>query len=473
MSSSQNHLRSATTSPTTTKSTSRTALKSESLVSALPILTKYAKIQPAVAIKPKPPGSFYSHKAAFNPQYDPQVSASNFFADDLATNVNVSRKWVLPARPRPGRKPATVTSPAVVAVTAASPEAVPDTEENDGLTKKRLKGPNISSLVETLSPPSPSGAGLPETVTETNLSAAPPTNTIRSSYITSSSGVSDSPVPEGRAAKSNQIDFALKPASKQIYALQEAYLAKLKERELIQNYIDTLSDQIKDLRFVQSGVITVNALSSTNNSKKEASFLQPTDQIDEISNVRDLDKFLAHQTTPSNVIRSGTKKYLNEGSGGHNPVQLQIEHYRRLRQRYRERQRGVSAKSLLILSQQGQIDESSLKQHQKIKHLLNEFLQKSGHVITSSSTSTTPGIAFTPSLLRPLHFDFFTHDDVTGVDSLDGVFLEKLKKEDSELELAPILKQASVQARKRLGCGFCSGETPCLCFDVDNLFGEK
>ena len=52
--------------------------------------------------------------------------------------------------------------------------------------------------------------------------------------------------------------------------MQMSYLSKLKEQEVIRNYIEVLTNQIKELSFVQNGVITFDALKSNvkyNNKK--------------------------------------------------------------------------------------------------------------------------------------------------------------------------------------------------------------
>lgn len=459
---------------TTSQATSGNTTRADYLGASLPMLTKYAKIQPAVAIKPKPLGVATGGKSSFNPQYDPQASAS-FFPEDLAANINVLRKWVLPARPRPGRKPVANTPPATTA--AASPAM----EETRGLAKKRIKTTKLPTPADLNSLPPPSGAGSPGAVTAACKTAGTLTNAGR----TPGSSISGTPGGSATSLSSNSMsvaggddmvrkgsgtDLVLNAPSKQVVALQEAYLAKLKEQELINNYIDTLLNQISELRFVQSGMITADALNSINDVKKTAPTLQTPDQLDHINNVRDLEKFLAHLTTQANVIRSVTKKYVDEGSGARNPIQLQIEHYLRLRQRNRDKSCSNASNSRLdgVSSSAGFVA--------KRKDPLTSTRLKS-EIVASAQTRSDPmalSSTFTPSLLRPLDIDLFDHeDDIIGVEPLEGEFFEKLKNlDDPELDFAPILKQASTQSRKRL-CGFCSGETPCLCFDADNIFGDK
>lgn len=504
MSSAPNHLKPTLMQPTASKVTNGTTHRTEMLVSALPMLTKYAKIQPAVAIKPKPSGMPTGQRSSFNPQYDPQTSASSFFSDDSASNINVLRNWVLPARPRPGRKPVGTTPP------ATAPTAGTTGEDSRGLAKKRFKGPRNSPLAEGAPLPNSAGAGSPSG----SKTSAHIGNISSGMVLGSNLGNMGGHNGAETSFKAEPSEPAMKPLSKQVCALQEAYLAKLKEQELIQNYIDTLLNQIKELRFVQSGMITVDALSSKNDTKEKVSTLQTSDQLDQINNMRDLEKFLAHLTTQSNVIHSVTKKYLDEGTGARNQVQLLIEHYLRLRKLHRDKNGAPAAKtggfgstsmstsgSALSLMQDAQetglangdtpkskvstsvstgilasnlssniTNDSSAPLSTTVDNLANIVdLTASAQNQDALSAISNTGV-FTPSLLRPLDIDMF-EDDVLGVETVN--IFEKLKNDDPELDFAPILNQALALARKKLACGFCSSETPCLCFDAENIFGDK
>ena len=67
---------------------------------------KYPKIQPALAIKPKPVPIAVLPKPSNQPisTFDPN-SRTTSLKNDISLNINTSKKWVLPPRPRPGRKP--------------------------------------------------------------------------------------------------------------------------------------------------------------------------------------------------------------------------------------------------------------------------------------------------------------------------------------------------------------------------------
>lgn len=163
--------------------------------------------------------------------------------------------------------------------------------------------------------------------------------------------------------------------------LKGIYLNKLKEQELIRNYIDVINNQIKELNFVKNGVITFAALDGNNsntvagnaipvesgdNSSNESgsntvvnggelststqvknephagskSSRKPVscEQLELINNLNDLNKFLTYFLRSSSIIHSATKKYVNgnkpSGSNVSNTAQdksdAKSEHKRQL-----------------------------------------------------------------------------------------------------------------------------------------------
>lgn len=454
-------------------------------------MAKYAKIQPAIAIKPKPAVQVPVQKPAFNPRYDPHASTSNLLHDEAMGNINTLRKWVLPPRPRPGRKPtATVSSPAPAvaeksfckkklkmlkrddsnAAVAVSPVAGPGSGTpalssssaspgpiGIGLsTSSRIGGPLPKLLLQgeslaVRSPPSIVTSGTSFAVSGVGASAA------KSSTLTPDSPAKLPYAKEG----SDSATGLLLPAQEHVSDLQTMYLARLKEQELIRNYIEILTNQIKELKFVQSGVITFDALNSDGSSKPKSALLLPSEQLDTINNVNDLDKFLAHLTTQSNVIHSVTKKFLGNSQNNDSHLQLQIGYYLDLR-----------AKNI-----------SSAATNKR-----NSSSQPMSLPAVSKTISS-----FTPSLLRPLKMNLFdAEDEVIDVDILNegdsllphSGLTERLRLEESQLassesdfvsySSSPEQKvvQAPQMKPKKIGCGFCNSETPCVCFDADNIFGE-
>lgn len=270
------------------------------LLAKAPTMTKMpmAKMPvktPAIAIKPKPiVAAPAGPKAAFNPRYDP--SAPTTIID---RNINTLRKWVLPPRPRPGRRPNLAPAPTL-------------------MPKKKRKN----------------------------------------------CGAAITPEPEPRLPL---------PPPEAYVELQAVYLERLKEQEVLQNYIDVLGNQIKDLRFAQSGVVAVDALS-------DAAHAQAPEQLHQVTNMHDLDQLLQLQTKP---CAKPTSKSL----------QQQIVHYLELRAKHRGPPR----------------------------RLLDPVVRR---------------VAETLSFLQPL--------------KLNLVDVEDVLVENDE---------------KKKACGFCTADTPCLCFD--------
>lgn len=423
--------------------------------------TKYAKIQPAIAIKPKPNVQAPTTKPAFNPRYDPTaLSTANLLHNEAQGNINTSRKWVLPPRPRPGRKPTSVPVNASVPADKSKKLKVQKCVESlPSSSLALLMSPGAGSLSAASShnaSPSPIGIGLAKL---SRLVGSPASQLLQAAEKGHVSTIAITGTNTTNVASKEPDARPLQPALKQVVDLQLTYLAKLKEQELIRNYIEVLTNQIKELKFVQSGIITVDALNSDNGSKPKLPHLLPPEQIDRINNVNDLDKFLAHMTTQSNVIHSVTKKFVGNSLNQELHLQLQIRYYLELR-----------AKNSKVGS----------------GRLLESPRQQQGAV-----TSTQTRSLFTPSLLRPLKMNLFdAEDEVIDVDILnEGDSLlpasgaDKLKFDVTLLNAAdldflnlgnsPEQKPAVVPKKpKKIGCGFCNSETPCVCFDADNIFGE-
>lgn len=372
-----------------------------------PSFTKYAKIQPAIAIKPKPQTPSPAVKSAFNPRYDPSASSLTLLQEEA---INTLRKWILPPRPRPGRKPTSAPVP----------------EERKPACKKKFKtrpatNPNAGATALSVMSPAPA---TPAALAPGVSSGAP---TIRSPALVVAAAAA-TPTTAGTVlppvAKSpDNLETPPPGTGVQIASsrlesdeLSHTFLARLKEQELIRNYIEVLTNQIKELRFVQSGVISVDALDSSSRALRKIAVPQTVEQLDQINNIRDLDRFVAHLTTQLNVIHSVTKKVSTPAGM---QVQMQIRHYLDLRAKHRAERERTSAAG------------------------------PSGTVLTPESLVgplllPLPAIApssFTPSLLRPLRMNLFEEDDIIDVDILnDDLLLDgeksvshKLKNEEDSL----------------------------------------
>lgn len=380
-----------------------------------PTLAKYAKIQPAIAIKPKPTAAAPVKKSSFNPRYDPTTSTSLLQEE---ANINTLRKWVLPPRPRPGRKP-------------TAPPTTPVPEERKTTKKKKVQKLEKEDTVSTTVTGIANGVAITTnpSVGATNASTVPSTKT----------NLASTAVKDGETLIASR---PLQPASQQVGELQASYLARLKEQELIRNYMEVLTNQIKELKFVQSGVITSDAL---NERSKPSVPILLSEKLAHINNIHDLDTFLAHLTTQSNVIHLVTKKFVGDQSLG-GRVQLQILHYLELRASHRGATNNDRPFTLPRLA------------------------------MTRNQPSSQ---SFTPSLLRPLKLNFFDDDEVIDVDLInDGDsfldqtgFLERLRFDEPNNGLLNDEKPVD-KKMKKMGCGFCNADTPCVCFDADSIFGE-
>lgn len=230
----------------------------------------------------------------------------------------------------------------------------------------------------------------------------------------------------------------------QVNDLQKSYLARIKEQELIKNYIDVLTNQIKQLRFVQNGVITFDVLNDTSDSNVRAKKSLNThsfELFDHINNIHDLDKYLAYLTTQLNVIHSVTKRVNGVGVG-----------------------------------------KPSNEQAGPVLRQVRSYLDRRAQN-SEGTSSSTPEVSdgFTPSLLRPLRMNTLDSEDNLVVDIVsnnDGIGGERSRVDgagpDLTVELMNLLhdgdtKSTQGKKSKKIGCGFCTNETPCVCFDADTF----
>lgn len=412
-----------------------------------PSLTKYAKIQPAIAIKPKPVAGSKpeSARSTFNPRYDPQLQQlpAVMLHDEALGNINTLRKWVVPPRPRPGRKPVGATANAnananslkLPTATPGSSASPPGPETHGSSATPPVALASASSAAAAATPPGGQTNYAARAISKKKAKVQNPAGPGASPLLT------DLPL----AAQSRNIKPATAPKS--ATDLQLVYLARLKEQELIRNYIDILTNQIKELKFVQSGVITFDVLNTAETRQHKLPALQQSEQLEHINNVHDLDKFLAYLTTQSNVIHSVTKKFV-----------------------------GDSQSPASVLQQINQYLERRALQRTLAKHAN----PRNGAPASSPISASTP---FTPSLLQPLTMNMLDlEDDVIDVEAGANdhpVVLLLAPPERGLVERHESAKLIALDAGpdrkslRRIGCGFCGGDNPCLCFDADSIFGDK
>lgn len=431
-----------------------------------PSITKYAKIQPAIAIKPKPIGVAPRVSHPFIPKYETataQPPATSRSSEEAL--INTSRKWVLPPRPRPGRKP---TSSGLGTLSPA-PEK-PATKKKYK-TLKKLSVPSSDPAIDLVS--DALNTPLQQSVYMTRLASSVDTT----ASVTSATSATALAEPSHLAASPSATTVPTQSVGRGANTeLQMTYLARLKEQELIRSYIDVLSDQIKQLKFVQNGVITFDVLNDTASKPVKAPASVP-ELFDHIHNIHDLDKFLACLTAQLNVIHSVRKPgsggspipppaSVNDGNESTSvfeatgstvpsldmPLLQQVKHYLELRANRLKRDRTMGSWPQLLLALT---------------------------LPRALSASAEAPEKFTPSLLRPLRMNSFEPQQDVEVDIIntaDTVINERSRIDDQMGEVAPgilnLLAQENEQKstddrkNKKFSCGFCSNGTPCLCYEA-------
>ncbi|CAK9435461.1 uncharacterized protein LODBEIA_P01880 [Lodderomyces beijingensis] len=621
-----------------------------------PIAPKYMKIQPAIA--PKPAGGAAPQTSRFNPIPDGKLSisiksASHGGAD--TKSLNTSKKWVLPPRPRPGRKPtagecdkisktqpnpvkrkpkvepttgaiATNTlkneqppkkvasapqlpSPSVaMAMAKQQPMGVTDTKisapaQNADISPKRIPLLPDSSPVSQSSLPAAASASASASASEpkklvvvptmhqttsasvpvatTSLPPPPSSNTINTHNTANIPNLSNLSKPFN---PSNATITVPKPQTPQtlkklptppppakpvdpaahMTELKISYLSKLKEQELMRNYIEVLTNQIKELSFVQNGVITFDALKNnakynqngmTNKRLTTTMTNSKIDQLDSINNLNDLNKFLGYLSKSSDIIRNAQKQTTAGTTTGAtvNPpetINHQIEHYVKLRNRFTEmnnkRIKTPGSRKLAGKTCNKENDESSSSSFQhsaspsSVKSPTTSFTPDLLHPLkasnlfndptidydmelqtatiaesptslrnSTSSKSTDRNIGIIPESSPNMGMDFFVdeHDFLNRLVLNDDYDVADMRKEELELGSVEIhgansmgvqegalndgtgvVPESQVDIRQMNGgnsdslirkkfkfnCGFCTKDTPCLCFDSDwELHGFK
>lgn len=298
-----------------------------------PIAPKYVKIQPAIAPKPAAPGL----KAVFSPHPLTQTklfmmqrtTSDSNVAPGLSFQVNTSKKWVLPPRPRAGRR---------------NHEELKEVAKAKDTCKKKPRAR-----------PKREDAGAKAKCIDLILSPA-------SALTSPRSMASDMSLPSCAEQAEPQLSLARNdlprrgnpPDSLETTQLKQAYLTKLKEQDMIYNYIDVISKQIKELRFVQNGVITRDTLHNCTaptdpvriDHKGKESTSTVHDQLASINNLNDLNLFLSYLTTSSSVLRSAMKKdALLCGPQDESSLDSQIQHYTDMRARANRQDRAATIRT--------------------------------------------------------------------------------------------------------------------------------
>lgn len=207
-----------------------------------------------------------------------------------------------------------------------------------------------------------------------------------------------------------------------------SYLSKLKEQEVIRNYIEVLTNQIKELSFVQNGVITFDALKSNvkyNNKKILTSTTTSTgpgttgaggiptsssssstsssksryDQLEAINNLNDLNKFLNYLTKSSNIIQSVKK---NPGISSET-LNKQVDHYVEVRKKFKAIKRNEQSGKTL--------NNLGLQPPPPSQYSLSIPSMTTGATITT----TTAGSTTTPIPQAMKNHAMFNNDKLSGI----------------------------------------------------------
>ena len=464
---------------------------------------KYSKICPAIAPKPM---MNIGPKLPFNASIPKGKSALNMtpsLSDSLVGSLNTSKTWVLPPRPRPGRKP--------------------NANDNQDLTSalSGAKKINVKTLPKKRIKVSPT-----KDQETTAKSVATNDFSLKNSDFLPQTPVSQATLPP-QSTSSPHIPTTVNRS--EMSQLKETYLSKLKEQELIRSYIEVMTNQIKELSFVQNGVITFDALRNNpsgnlrikkalpNNTSTTTSItttpsinaspnilpiittssIKPvpkTDQLESINNINDLNKSLNYLTKSSKIIHSVTKK--NKFGQLNSNQQIQQPEY-------------LNDQDIWLNNQINYYLEVRAKFIAKNDTTFNDTLS-----IPPSKTVASKPTAI-PDLLKPLPGTFLDDDyldiiddgspmdDTTNVNDANNLILEdrefdnlimdtniepssdNLDLIDDESELLGAVKihdprklesETSststpggnmIRKKSKLNCGFCTNDTPCLCLDAE------
>lgn len=340
-----------------------------------PIKPKYPKIQPQpikpntssfqplrkskpIAVLPKP---CQKTESKFNPNIKPTTSIK------LKNEIGLSKKWVLPPRPRPGRKPVNI--------------------DDDEATKRQ----NMKDIHRG--------------VKEMNMKEK---EKIPSSMAISSSSSTESPF----LITSSPIASPTTPDDPEFTKMKVDYLSKLKEQELINNYIEVINNQMKQLDFIKNGYMTHDTLNQINKPSitQQIQSTRNFKDLEGINDFEDLEKFLSYSITSSNLIHRVTKNYQD------NSINDQIMKYLKSRENFKT------------------MNQKKIKTNKKVK----------------CSKPETTG---------------------TSTESKLNNFSSNLLNENNLFDKL-IINNNEFNEMKSSKCQICNKST-CFCLDIDKNFSEK
>lgn len=409
---------------------------------------KYPKIQPAIAPKPV--------AVLPKPAFLPLVS-SNGKLIQLSLNsdlgvINTSKRWVLPPRPRPGRKPCgeekqkrtsvkdtkvgeeiklnSIPDPMIRALPETTQvklekhdvekgvtNAAPKKESPHTMKREDSRNASLESQASLQGVESPTLTHVTENKVTVKLEESVHSHSFASATCLPSLQTSPtsthakvSPKKRFKVEDRKKVQAPTIPPTNaghtDVDDLKLSYLSKLKEQELIRNYIDVISNQIKELNFVQSGVITFDALNTKTKTKTPRAPSQH-EQLESINTSADLDRFLGYLGKLSSLLNSARRRDNQDDIDG------QINHYLDLTHNWKTAPQSKKFRRSVGIEQNVPVMKPSLI---LVGDVLNEM------------------------------------DDL--IVQLDEPVIE-----------VGVEDEWNDDKKKKKGCGFCLNGTPCLCLD--------
>lgn len=423
--------------------------------------------------------------------FSPTISKpTGLLLDSLALLLNTLKRWVLPPRPRPGRKPTGDEKP--------QPKMLPKKrakikkEPNDDATlMKALTSATTTTTSASLTP----SVRLSAAATPATPDTIPDTTTTKSAPSSATATTSKTTTKTENPPSAALLEIA---------ELKRGYLSKLKEQELIRNYIEVITNQITELSFVKLGMITFDALRpptpasaptlkatpvmTTTASLTLTTLTKHADQLDQINSIQDLNKFLAYLNRLSLILNLAAKRQPSKREDSELWVNHQINHYLELRAKFKPKLMASSFDTKLLRTNQGfsgvLLVESPAStplalMRQMLVALLPRFLDDfdfdMGRPLSDIDLVLDNDVVdrmILETALGPAANDVPNEIGILMADDDYGVKIHLGSSKDDDLSAANDggVRLATSLTSKRLGkfnCGFCSLDTPCLCLDTD------
>lgn len=426
--------------------------------------------------------------------FSPTISKpAGLLLDLLALLLNTLKRWVLPPRPRPGRKPTgTDEKPQPKMLPKKRAKVVKKEPEDDAnifllALLKLLATTTAATSASSL-------ASVSRKLSVATTPATPDT-------------ASDTTTTKITTTTKATVKLAPEPSSKEIAELKQHYLSKLKEQELIRNYIEVITNQITELSFVKLGMITFEALRPPTPASAPTLKATPVmtttalltlpsltnkqhaDQLDQINSIQDLNKFLAYLNRLLLILNLATKRQPLKREDLELWVNHQINHYLELRAKFKPKQGAIDAKLLLLrllsspFAAALAVELPALKplalMRQMLVALLPRFLDDfdfdMGRPLSDIDLVLDNDVVdrmILETALGPSISDIPNEIGILMADDDYGVKIHLGSSKDDDLSAANdngtrLVTSLTPKRQGKFNCGFCSLDTPCLCLDTD------